>query len=234
MNPMIVTIDGPAGSGKSTAAKKLAKQLCEVTQLPFEFLDTGAMYRAIALYCQRRGITWQDEAAIAAILPEIQLTSRDGVIHLGEESVEGSIRNMEMADGASVVGKYHAVRELLANQQRQIAENKNIVTEGRDQGTKVFPDAPCKFFLRADVKVRAERRLKDVLLKDELATLERVIGEQVLRDKRDEERLEDPLRPATDAIIIDTSNLDKDELVACMAAIVSVREKKRVEACPPG
>ena len=150
---MIVTIDGPAASGKGTAASGIA------ARLGFEYLDTGAMYRAVALATARRGISWDDHAAVAAALPDIHIEMLPGRVLLNGEDVTMAIRAPEISQGASKVGEIAAVRNFLIPQQRQLAAGRDIICEGRDQGTVVFPDAPVKFFITADVRVRAERRV---------------------------------------------------------------------------
>jgi cytidylate kinase len=204
---MIITIDGPAASGKGTVAKGIAERL------GFECLDTGAMYRAVALAATRCGISCDDWAAVAEILPRITLAMPPGRVILNGEDVSEAIRAPEQSQGASKVGEIPAVRAFLIPQQRQIAAGRNIICEGRDQGTVVFPDAPVKFFITADVRARAERRYRQHLEQGIETTLEREIAELKERDRRDSEREVGPLREPPDAIHVDTTHLTPDEVL---------------------
>ncbi len=214
---MIVTIDGPAGSGKSTAAQGLAERL------NFHFLDTGAMYRAVALTCLQRSIDVADEAAVADVAASIEITfSADRVIADGID-VTDKIRTPDVTQAASVVAMNAGVRREMVNQQRQAAEGLDIVAEGRDQGTVVFPDAECKFFLTADPNQRAIRRQRDLQRQDEPLSLEVITAQIRDRDQRDENRDHSPLKPAADAIPIDTSEMDADEVLERLESIVRER-----------
>ena len=204
---MIVTIDGPAASGKGTVAKGIA------ARLGFEYLDTGAMYRAVALAAIRRKVACDDRAGLSGLLPEITLEMPPGRVVLNGEDVTGQIRVPEVEQGSSKVAAIPSVRSFLVPQQRQIAAGRDIVCEGRDQGTVVFPDAPVKFFITADVRVRAERRYRDLLERGINTTLDRQIAELNERDKRDSEREDGPLREPPDAIHIDTTHLTPDEVL---------------------
>jgi cytidylate kinase len=212
---MIVTIDGPAGSGKSTAARALAGRL------GFEYLDTGAMYRAVALALARRRVDFADLPAVAAALPGLVVEMPPGQILLNGEDVTGLIRTPDVSQGASKVAVIPAVRRFLAAEQRRVATGRNMVCEGRDQGTFVFPDAACKFFLKADPKVRAERRYKELLARGEQVTLDDVLKAQQERDARDASRDLAPMRPAADAIVLDTTHLAPDEVLARLEAEVT-------------
>jgi CMP/dCMP kinase len=204
---MIVTIDGPAGSGKSTAARGLA------ARLGFEFLDTGAMYRAVAFALDRAGIDLGDERRIDGFLETFHLEMVEGVVRLNGEDVTKLIRTPEMNSASSRVAALANVRRFLVEQQRKIARGRNMVCEGRDQGTVVFPDADCKFFLVADVASRAERRYREMIGRGLVVTREQVLAEQEERDHRDSSRSEGPLRPAVDAIVIDTSAMSADQVL---------------------
>ena len=204
---MIITIDGPAASGKGTVAKGIAERL------GIEYLDTGAMYRAIALAAIRRGVAFEDRSAVAGFLQEIELEMPVGKVILNGEDVTDEIRSPDLSRGASKVAEIPAVRAFLVPQQRQIAAGRDIVCEGRDQGTVVFPDAPVKFFITADVRIRAERRLRQLLDRGTQTTLDQEIAEIQERDKRDSEREVGPLREPADAIHIDTSNLSPDDVL---------------------
>lgn len=211
---MIVTIDGPAGSGKSTAARLLA------ARLGFDYLDTGAMYRAVALALAPRGIEFADLPAVEAALPDIHIEMPAGRVLLNGEDVSLAIRTAEASQGASKVAVIPAVRRFLAAEQRRIAAGRDMVCEGRDQGTFVFPDAGCKFFLTADPQARAERRHRELAAKGECVTLEDVLAAQAERDARDAARDLAPMRPADDAVILDTTYLTADDVLARLEEVV--------------
>jgi cytidylate kinase len=204
---MIVTIDGPAGSGKSTAARALAERL------GFEFLDTGAMYRAVALVLHRQKIDFADEERVRHFLQSVRFDMPPGRVLINGEDVSHAIRTPEIASASSKIAAYAPVRRFLVEQQRAIARGKSMVCEGRDQGTVVFPDARWKFFMTASPTARAERRYLDMLGRGQKVSLEQVILEQEERDRRDSTRDADPLRPAADAITIDTSSMTADEVL---------------------
>jgi cytidylate kinase len=207
MDPaMIITIDGPAASGKGTAASRLA------ARLGFDYLDTGAMYRAVALALQRAGIAWNDVARIEATLPHIHIHMPPGQVLLNDDDVTQAIRTTDVSQGASKVAIIPAVRHYLIQQQRQIAGDRNIVCEGRDQGSVVFPKARVKFFMTADVKVRAERRYRELVARGSATTLQQVLDDLIERDRRDSQP-EGGLKQPPDAIVIDTTNLSPDEVV---------------------
>lgn len=236
---MIVTIDGPAGSGKSTAARLLAEHL------GFDFLDTGAMYRAVALALARRGIDLGNTSAVEAELSAIHIEmpsthlspggevglkmrsifkpGEGASILLNGEDVSTAIRSPETSQGASKVAVIPAVRLYLASEQRRIAAGRDIVCEGRDQGTFVFPHAECKFFLTADSQARAERRHRELIAKGESISLEDVLKSQQERDARDADRDLAPMKPAADAAILDTTHLAADEVIAQLISEVSRR-----------
>jgi cytidylate kinase len=207
---MIVTIDGPAGSGKSTTARALA------ARLGFEFLDTGAMYRAVALAALRAGVAWDDHAALGLLLARIHLEMPPGQVLLDGEDVSGLIRTAEVSQGASVVAASHAVRPRLAELQRQIADGRNMVCEGRDQGTVVFPDAACKFFLVADAEERLRRRAGELEARGERVDLDALRQAQAERDQRDSGRDLAPLRQADDAVLVDSTGLTPEQVMERM------------------
>ncbi len=211
---MIVTIDGPAGSGKSTAARGLA------ARLGFDYLDTGAMFRAVGLALLNRNIDPADPAAVEPVLAELLLEMPPGKVMLDGRDVSAAIRSPAVAQAASKVAVVPAVRRFLAAEQRRIAEGRNIVCEGRDQGTAVFPDAACKFFVTADPRARAARRFRELLDKGEAVTLEEVLAAQVERDTRDAERADAPMRAAADAAVIDTTDQTADDVLARLEEVV--------------
>ena len=207
---MIVTIDGPAGAGKSSAARALARSL------EFEFLDTGAMFRAVALAAMRTGVLLTDEAGLFRLLAGVRLEMVAGRVSLDGEDVSGHIRTPEISAGSSVVAASAVVRPRLAALQRQIVAGRNFVCEGRDQGTVVFPDAACKFFLTADAEERLRRRVGDLRSRGTIVEVEKQRRDQVERDYRDSHRELAPLRPAPDAILVDSTGRTLDEVVSLM------------------
>ena len=202
---IVVAIDGYSSCGKSTLAKALAKKL------HFIYVDSGAMYRAVALYFLRNGINMQDNAQIENALQNIHLNfnSRDYETHitLNGEEVSEEIRQMPVSEKVSAVSALRAVRREMVKQQQRMGRSKNIVMDGRDIGTAVFPQAPVKIFMTADPKVRAERRYKEISPKNPGITLEEVFENIAHRDYQDTTRTESPLVRAGDAVILDNTNL---------------------------
>jgi cytidylate kinase len=225
---MIVTIDGPAGAGKSSAARTLARQL------GFEFLDTGAMYRAVTLAGQRAGIDLRDQHALAALLANLHLEMPPGRVLLNGEDVTGLIRTAAVTADSGTVADSPVVRRHLAALQRATAEGRDMVCEGRDQGTIVFPDAACKFFLVADPVERARRRQRQMAARGEVRDLDAVLRAQEVRDERDRARDLAPMLPAADALVLDTSHLTLDEVVDRMEREVRCRTAPSPSATPPG
>jgi cytidylate kinase len=207
---MIVTIDGPAGAGKSSAAKALARRL------GFEFLDTGAMYRAVALAGLRAGIRLDDQSALQTMLVGLQLEMREGHILLGGEDVSGLIRTPEVSAGASVVAASAVVRPRLVELQRLVARGRDMVCEGRDQGTVVFPDAGCKFFLTAQAEERLRRREAELKERGQVVDVSALRRGQEERDHRDASRELAPMKPADDAVILDSTGLTLEQVVERM------------------
>jgi cytidylate kinase len=195
---MIITIDGPAASGKGTVAKGLA------ARLGFAYLDTGAMYRAVALAAIRQGLGCSDAPAVAAVLPEIHIEMPAERVLLNGEDVTEAIRDPAVSQGASKVAAVPAVRQFLIPQQRRIAAGRDIIAEGRDQGTVVFPDAPVKFYVTADVRVRAGRRYQELVDRGVATTPERELAELEERDRRDTRP--GGLQQPPDAVVIDTTD----------------------------
>jgi CMP/dCMP kinase len=217
---MIITIDGPAGSGKSTAARGLA------ARLGFEFLDTGAMYRAVAFALRRADIDFADAPRVSRLLADFHLEMPPGRIELNGEEITRLIRTPEIASDSSKVAVHAHVRSYLVEQQRKIARGRNMVCEGRDQGTVVFPQAERKFFLVADPVARAERRYHEMRSRGLAVDLECVLADQRERDARDESNAISPLHPADDAIVIDTSEMTAGQVLA--------RLEEDVRRCLPG
>ena len=207
MKKIIVAIDGYSSCGKSTIAKALAKYA------GYTYVDTGAMYRAIALFTLRNGLT--DAAAIIAALPQIEVgfVLVDGAQHvtLNGEDVEGFIRTLEVGNAASRISQIKEVRAFLVAQQQKMGEAKGIVMDGRDIGTVVFPKAELKLFLTASPEVRAQRRYDELVEKGEKPDFEAVLADVNDRDYRDTHRAESPLRQAEDAIVVDNSSMTREE-----------------------
>ena len=211
---MIVAIDGPAAAGKSTSAKKVAREL------GFTHLDTGAMYRCVTLSVLRDQITLDNESALSQLLNELDIRleklNEEFVFYLNGEDVSDEIRKAEVTSYVSTVSAVSQVRNALVRVQRNIAKNQDCVVEGRDIGTIVFPDAKFKFFLVADDFVRARRRQLDLIAIGEDKSIAVLVEEIRQRDFLDSERSNSPLRKADDAIEIDTSKMTFDEQVAFM------------------
>ena len=211
---MIVAIDGPAATGKSTSAKKVSREL------GFTHLDTGAMYRCVTLSVLRDQITLDNENALSQLLNEldIRLEKLDDelIVYLNGEDVSDEIRKAEVTSYVSTVSALSQVRNALVRIQRNIAKNQDCVVEGRDIGTIVFPDAEFKFFLVADDFVRARRRQLDLIAIGEEKSIAVLVEEIRQRDFLDSERSNSPLRKADDAIEIDTSKMTFNEQVAFM------------------
>ncbi|HVW98027.1 MAG TPA: (d)CMP kinase [Mucilaginibacter sp.] len=206
---IVVAIDGYSSCGKSTLAKALARKL------HFVYVDSGAMYRAVALYFLRNNVDLENHDQIAGALKNIHLNfhSRDYQTHitLNDEEVSEEIRQMPVSEKVSSVSAIREVRKEMVKQQQRMGRSKNIVMDGRDIGTAVFPDAPVKFFMTADPLVRAERRFKELQPKNPELTLEEVFESLAHRDYQDTTRTESPLVRADDAIILDNTDLTPDE-----------------------
>ena len=216
---MIITIDGPAGAGKSSVARRLAQRL------GFYFLDTGAMYRAVALAALRRGIDVSQPDLLAALVDELDIRVDGDRVLLDGEDVGQAIRTSEVTALVSAVADHPRVRQRLVQLQRQAAEGRNIVTEGRDQGTVVFPDADLKIFLTASPEVRARRRQAELLARGESIELDELLQQIKERDRRDQSRQVGPLRKAGDAVEINTDSLSLDEVVDRIEALVHEKER---------
>ena len=208
---MIIAIDGPAASGKSTTAKMVAKKL------KMTYLDTGAMYRALTLALLRSNIDLHDYDSVCKLVDELKLDiyAQEGkiVVILDDEDVSQAIRSMPVTKNVSAVSAMKYVREAMVEIQRNIGKKTDCVVEGRDIGTVVFPDAELKIFMVADIKMRAERRLKELLEMDEKSSLQEVIWDLKRRDEKDSSRAHSPLQKANEAIEIDTSMLSIDQQV---------------------
>jgi len=217
----VVAIDGPAGSGKSTVARALADRL------GYTFLDTGALYRAVALMAKRQGIPWDDGLRLGKLAGELDIVfvRGDGKTRIlaNQSDVTDEIRTAEISQGASKVSALPAVRAGLLDLQRNVAAKANVVAEGRDVGTVVFPSAQAKFFLVANASTRAERRTLELQAAGRPAIFTDVLAEMQERDARDSQRAVAPLRPADDAMEIDSSNASPEEVLERMLSVVRQR-----------
>ena len=211
---MIVTIDGPAGAGKSTVAQALARRL------GYQYLDTGAMYRAVALAALRRGLDFEDPQAIAHLAEQLQIEVSGPQIFLDGEQVTEAVRSSEVTAVTRFAAGNPQVRARLVALQQAIGAERDIVTEGRDQGTVVFPEAQCKIYLTASAGERARRRMEELRQRGELATLDAVLSAQDRRDRDDSSRAVGPLRPAADAIEVVTDGMSIDAVVNALEALV--------------
>ncbi len=227
LRPFIVAIDGPAGAGKSTASRRLA------ARLGFAMVDTGAIYRAVALAATRAGIELDDDARLGELLPGVEIRFEPPPapgagqrVLLGGEDVSTEIRTPVMSLGASKVSGRPVVRAGLLELQRRLAlavGNAGAVLEGRDIGTVVFPDAEAKFFLTASPEERAQRRHAELSAKGDPSSFDAVLADQLRRDRDDSERAVAPLRPAADAVVVDTSGVPLDEVVDGLVREVQTR-----------
>ena len=208
----VVTIDGPAGAGKSTVARRLA------IRLGWGFLDTGAMYRAVTLAALRSGTDLTSDAELGNLVATLDVALRDESVLLDGQDVAHAIRRIEVTQASKYVADSPAVRRRLMDWQRAFALEQDVVTEGRDQGTLVFPDAFRKYYLTASEEERARRRVADYQQRGESVSFEAVLQDQRLRDARDAARAIAPMTPADDALVIDSTGMSIDSVVDRMAA----------------
>ena len=216
---MNIAIDGPAGAGKSTIAKRLAKKL------GFIYVDTGAMYRAMAYYFLQHNIDAKDENAIAAACPDVDVTityeNGEQQVLLNGENVNGVIRNEEVGNMASSTSVYPVVRKKLVELQRQLAKSADVIMDGRDIGTCVLPDAQVKIYLTASSATRAKRRYDELTEKGVSCDLAEIEKDIIVRDYRDIHRETSPLRQAEDAVLVDSSEMNIDEVVDAIYQVYS-------------
>lgn len=216
---MNIAIDGPAGAGKSTIAKRLAKKL------GFIYVDTGAMYRAMAYYFLQHNIDAKDENAIAAACPDVDVTityeNGEQQVLLNGENVNGVIRNVEVGNMASSTSVYPVVRKKLVELQRQLAKSADVIMDGRDIGTCVLPDAQVKIYLTASSATRAKRRYDELTEKGVSCDLAEIEKDIIDRDYRDMHRETSPLRQAEDAVLVDSSEMNIDEVVDAIYQVYS-------------
>ncbi|MBE0699202.1 MAG: (d)CMP kinase [Anaerolineaceae bacterium] len=227
----IIAIDGPAASGKSTVAEKVA------VDLSYLYFDTGVMYRAVTLAALRILKTVQDEAAVNRLAEQVQIdvrppSSADGRIYdvlLDGEDVTWAIRQPDVDRNVSQVSAYSGVRNAMTEQQRRIGRRGNVIMVGRDIGTVVFPDAGLKVYLDASVEERARRRYEEIQRRHQVGSYEEILESMRRRDKMDSSRAIAPLRPAEDAIIINTDGMGIDQVVAIVKELILRHQKESVE-----
>lgn len=221
-----IAIDGPSGAGKSTLARRAAKEF------GFLYVDTGAIYRTLGLAAHRRGIDCHDEAAVSAILPELDIhmaynDSGEQCMYLDGEDVSAAIRAPEISICASDVSSLPAVRAFLLDMQRKTARESSVIMDGRDIGTVVLPDAELKIYLTASAEARAERRFKELQAKGVETDFDAVLKDIEYRDYQDTHREIAPLRRAEDAVLLDTSSIGLEE--SCERLYATIREKLGIQ-----
>jgi len=213
----VITIDGPSASGKGTVAERVA------AALGFHFLDSGALYRLTALSAMKNGVALDDEVRVAALAAALPATFRDGAVWLADENVSEVIRAEAVGEGASQVAALPAVRAALFERQRAYRQAPGLGADGRDMGTVIFADARAKVFLTASAEARAERRYKQLIDKGNSASLSALVADMQARDARDTARLVAPLKPAPDALFLDTTEMDIESAV--QAVLTHYRNK---------
>ena len=208
----VITIDGPSASGKGTVAERVA------AALGFHFLDSGALYRLTALSALKHGVALDDEARVAELAAHLPASFRDGAVWLADENVTDAIRAEAVGEGASKVAALPAVRAALLERQRAYRQPPGLVADGRDMGTVVFAEAATKVFLTASAEARAERRYKQLIEKGNSASLPSLVADMQARDARDTARAVAPLKPAPDALLLDTTHMDIESAVQAVLA----------------
>jgi len=231
----VVAIDGPAGAGKSTGTRRVAREL------GYAVVDTGALYRGVAYQARQAGVSWDDAEAVTRLARELAESGklRFGVgteggtrLFADDEDISDAIRSAEMSQGASKVSAIAGVRDALLSMQRSLGAKGGVVLEGRDIGTVVFPDAEAKFYLTASVDVRADRRYQEHVTRGDSIDREAVRREVVQRDERDTQRPVAPLRRADDAVLVDSSSMSIDEVVSAIVQRVRALEADQAPGDP--
>lgn len=225
---MLITIDGPAGAGKSTVARRLTQTLTERMSKTFEYLDTGSMYRAVALLGLRHRVDWHDAELLERLAGDATIDVDAGRTFLDGEDVTDEVRSPEVTQNTRFAADNPAIRQRMVELQRLIAERslkrgRGVVTEGRDQGTVVFPESPCKIFLTATPEERARRRCGEFRQRGESADFSKILEEINARDHRDRSRQVGPLRKPDDAVELVTDGMDADAVVEALVRIVQER-----------
>ena len=215
--PMIVTLDGPAGAGKSSTARELARRL------GWCYMDTGAMYRAVALVATRRAIPLEDEPQLAALADSIEIRFEQGRVFVGAEDVSEAIRTADNTTATRPVADAALVRAAMKQIQRRMAADRDVVTEGRDQGSEVFPQADLKVFLTASPEERARRRLAEERAKGRDVTLDEILASQQDRDHGDTHRELGAMRQAEGAELLDTDGMDREAVLAVLLGWIEAR-----------
>jgi len=218
---MIITLDGPAGAGKSSAARALARRL------GWCYMDTGAMYRAVTLVALERGVPLDDAIGLAVLAESLAIAFRDGRVFVGERDVSGEIRTERITAATRPVADAPPVRDVMKRMQRKIAEGIDVVTEGRDQGSVVFPHAELKVFLTASAEERARRRHREEEARGAAMSLEAVLAAQNRRDEGDRVRAVGAMKAADDAVLVETDGLSQDEVVERLVLLVEERRRPR-------
>lgn len=218
---MIITLDGPAGAGKSSAARALA------TRLGWCYMDTGAMYRAVALIALDRSVPLDDATRIAMLADSLAIAFRDGRVFVGDRDVSTEIRTARVTSATRPVADAPPVREVMKQMQRRIAAGIDVVTEGRDQGSEVFPDAEVKVFLTASPVERALRRHREETARGVPLSLDDVLDAQNRRDEGDRTRPVGAMQPAADAVLVETDGLTQEEVVDRLVRLIEARRRPR-------
>jgi len=223
MKGIRIAIDGPAGAGKSTAARLLAERL------GYKYIDSGAMYRAVTLLALRFDVGWEDEKKLAMLIDKHNICQNGLITTIDGEDVSLAIRSKQVSEAVSVVCKHPLVRKKLVEMQRNLAKDGAVVMEGRDIGTVVLPDAELKFFIIADQEERARRRLKEMVALGKNVTFTEVLENIKLRDLLDSSRAVAPLRQASDAILVDNTRMPIDFEINIMEKIARRKLEDKVE-----